>query len=183
MPGSRYVWPAMPLAVPLAFSCSNAMTRKVVGKKRTLRRWCSMAWVPRALAARVLPVPGPPISTRQDARVDALLNHDAMLDFRRKIAPRIVAVPRTKTDGFRDCGVTTEFRYFDASVLAGVLNLINPKRIIQIGAGYSSAAMFDTVDRMKAPKLKSFATIDPDLSRIRRLAAPSILCIRTSCPR
>ena len=31
----------------------------MVEKKRTFRRWCSIAWMPRAVAAWVFPVPGP----------------------------------------------------------------------------------------------------------------------------
>ena len=30
-------------ALPLAFSCSSALTSSMVEKKRTFRRWCSMA--------------------------------------------------------------------------------------------------------------------------------------------
>lgn len=110
---------------------------------------------------------------RQKTRVDALLNYDAMTAVWNEIAPSIIAFPMTQTEGFRYYGINSEFMYYDASILSGMIQHLNPRQIIEIGAGYSSAAMFDTVDRMRAPRLESFTTIDPDLSRINRLSPPA----------
>lgn len=105
--------------------------------------------------------------------MDKLLDYDAMLAMWEKISPSIVAFPLLETPGFRYYGINFEFMYFDASILSGMLAHFDPKRIIEIGAGYSSAVMFDTVDRMDAPRLQSFTTIDPDMSRINRLSPPA----------
>ncbi|MEY4873075.1 MAG: hypothetical protein RLZZ563_2405, partial [Pseudomonadota bacterium] len=111
---------------------------------------------------------------RQYARVDALLDYPAMLAlWKDEIAPRALTFPWQQTEGFRYYGENTEFMYFDATILSGMLNWINPKRIIEIGSGYSSAVMFDTIDRRKTARLKSFTTIDIDLDRVRRLNPPA----------
>lgn len=111
---------------------------------------------------------------RQYARVDALLDYPAMLAlWKDEIAPRALTFPWQQTEGFRYYGENTEFMYFDATILSGMLNWINPKRIIEIGSGYSSAVMFDTIDRRKTARLKSFTTIDIDLERVRRLNPPA----------
>ena len=111
--------------------------------------------------------------SRQAARVDAMLDLPAMLALWEKIAPKIVAFPFEKTPGFRYHGRNGQFEYYDASILSGMIAHVNPRRIIEIGAGYSSVAMFDTVERLKRPRLESFLTIDPDLSRIRKLDPPA----------
>ena len=108
----------------------------------------------------------------QVARVDALLDYPAMSRLWGQIADDVLPFPMTQTPGWRYYGINTEFMYHDASILSAMLAHLNPRRIVEVGAGYSSAAMFDTVDRMAAPRLESFATIDPDLTRFRRLAPP-----------
>jgi predicted O-methyltransferase YrrM len=112
--------------------------------------------------------------SRQSARVDALLDYAAMSRVWGDIAAKIVAFPMTRTEGFRYYGINNQFMYYDASILSGMIQTLNPKKIIEIGAGYSSAAMFDTVDRMKSPNLRQFTTIDPDMKRINRLSPPAM---------
>lgn len=110
--------------------------------------------------------------SRQYARVDALLDYDAMHRVWDEIAPDMVHFPMRQTDGFRYYGMNTEFMYYDASILSAMLIKFNPRQIIEIGAGYSSAAMFDTIDRMNAPRLERFTTIDIDLTRVNALSPP-----------
>ena len=110
----------------------------------------------------------------QTARVDALLDYRAMTRLWEQIAPSVLPFPLTLTEGWRYYGINSEFMYYDASILSAMLAHLNPRRIVEIGAGYSSAAMFDTVDRMAAPRLESFTTIDPDLTRFRRLNPPAM---------
>lgn len=110
---------------------------------------------------------------RQCARVDALLDMQAMVAFWKKLAPLTVDFPFRKAEGFRYFGRNNMFQYFDATILSGLLRWLDPRRIIEVGSGYSSAAMFDTLDRMKKPRLAAFTTIDPDQSRIRRLSPPT----------
>lgn len=108
----------------------------------------------------------------QIARVDAMLDMDAMIAFWHQIAPQITSFPFEKTPGFRYYGRNGQFHYFDGSVLSGLLTALNPERIIEIGAGFSSACIFDTIDRASDARLKTFTTIDPDLSRIKSLSPP-----------
>lgn len=115
-----------------------------------------------------------PHFTAQSARVDAMLDMEAMIAYWHRIAPKITPFPFEKTPGFRYYGRNGQFHYFDASILSGILAELNPTRIIEIGAGFSSACIFDTVDRATNPRLKNFTTIDPDLSRINGLSPPSM---------
>jgi hypothetical protein len=108
----------------------------------------------------------------QCARVDALLDLTAMEALWKIFAKNIVTFPFLQQRDFRYYGRNNQFEYFDASILSGLIHLLNPKRVVEIGAGFSSAALFDTVDRMKTPALTRFTTIDPDLSRIEKLSPP-----------
>lgn len=110
----------------------------------------------------------------QTARVDALLDYPAMADLWGRIWPSVLPFPLTRTPGWRYYGINTEFMYYDAGILSAMLAHLNPRRIVEIGAGYSSAVMFDTVERMAAPRLESFVTIDPDLTRFRSLNPPAM---------
>lgn len=115
---------------------------------------------------------GSPHFAAQTARVDAMLDMDAMIALWHQIAPQITTFPFKKTPGFRYYGRNGQFHYFDGSVLSGLLTALNPARIIEIGAGFSSACIFDTIDRSPDARLKTFTTIDPDLSRIKSLSPP-----------
>lgn len=108
----------------------------------------------------------------QYARVDALLDYDAMAQLWAEIQPLTLHFPMNPTEGFRYYGYNSEFMYYDATILSGMLARFNPRQIIEIGAGYSSAAMFDTVDRMASPRLERFTTIDPDMTRLNALNPP-----------
>lgn len=110
----------------------------------------------------------------QTARVDAILDMEAMIAYWHRIAPKITAFPFKQTPDFRYYGHNGQFHYFDGSILSGILADVNPARIIEIGAGFSSACIFDTIDRVVNPRLKNFTTIDPDLSRINGLSPPSM---------
>lgn len=108
----------------------------------------------------------------QTRHADGLIDFTAMAALWHRISDHLVEFPETGSAGFRYYCRNTQFGLIDASILSGMLNWINPARIIEIGAGFSSAAAFDTLDRMAAPRLQSFVTIDPDLSRIQRLSPP-----------
>lgn len=114
---------------------------------------------------------------RQYDRVDALLDYDAMRALYEKIAPLVVAFPMKPTEGFRYYGYNTQFMYYDASILSAMLRWLNPRQIIEIGAGYSSAVMFDTLDRTSDARLETFTTIDIDLTRIKGLNPPDSSCL------
>jgi len=106
-------------------------------------------------------------------RVDAMIDFPAMEALWRKIAPKMLAFPFEAASDFRYYARNNQFCFFDGSILSAMLAHINPERIIEIGSGYSSACMFDTLERMQKPKLKSFTCIDPDMSRLNRLSPPA----------
>lgn len=117
----------------------------------------------------------------QCARVDAMLDHAAMLALWPQLAAAMVALPMTKTPGFRYHGMNNQLTYADASLLSAMIRWIDPVRIVEIGSGWSSAVVFDTLERTPGARLTDFLTIDPDQSRIlaldppahaRRIAAP-----------
>ncbi len=108
----------------------------------------------------------------QMARVDAMLDMDAMIAYWQHISPHVTVFPFEQSSGFRYYSRNGQFHYFDASVLSGLITALNPERIIEIGAGFSSACIFDTIDRSPEARLKTFTTIDPDLSRIKSLSPP-----------
>lgn len=108
----------------------------------------------------------------QTARVDALLDIDGMRALWDRFAAHVVSFPFEPDAAFRYYGRNNQFEYFDASILSGLVAHIDPVRVVEIGAGFSSAALFDSVDRMAKPRLRRFLTIDPDLSRYRALRPP-----------
>lgn len=63
------------------------------------------------------------------------------------------------------------FAYGDAFVLYAMLRLLQPKRVIEIGSGYSSAVMLDTLERH--PELSTrLLFVEPDPTRLLRLLRP-----------
>lgn len=113
-----------------------------------------------------------PLYQSQCERVDALLNISEMQQTWNNITPHTVSFPFPQTPGFRYRADNRFFEYLDATVLSGLLGWLRPRQVIEIGAGFSSAAMFDTFDRMKSSRLETFTTIDPDLARVQSLAPP-----------
>jgi predicted O-methyltransferase YrrM len=113
-----------------------------------------------------------PHYARQRERVLAMLDLPGMERLWAELEPLALDFPFEPAPPFRYHGRNGQFMYFDATILSGLVAHLNPARVIEIGAGFSSAAMFDTFDRMAAPRLQTFLTIDPDLSRIRRLSPP-----------
>lgn len=79
--------------------------------------------------------------------------------------------PADPTPGYRYYHVNDEHWYFDGVSLRHFLLSARPRRVIEIGAGYSSALMLD-VDEQHAMDIR-FTFIDPDLVRLRRLATPA----------
>jgi predicted O-methyltransferase YrrM len=69
--------------------------------------------------------------------------------------------PSERTDGFRYYYQNEMFDYGDAAVLSGMLRYLRPQRWIEVGCGYSSAALLDTLDR--TPSLETWVTfIEPN---------------------
>ena len=60
---------------------------------------------------------------------------------------------------------------FDAIMLTCMLREARPRRIIEVGSGFSSAAMLDINEHVLGGSV-NLTCIDPDLSRVRRLLRP-----------
>ena len=59
----------------------------------------------------------------------------------------------------------------DAVVLAGMIYQHRPRRIIEVGSGFSSAVMLDVIDRLGADTI--LTCIEPEADRLRSLLRPS----------
>ena len=63
------------------------------------------------------------------------------------------------------------YGHFDALMLYGMLREAKPRRIIEVGSGFSSAAMLDLNERVLGGSVH-FTFIDPDMARLRPLLRP-----------
>jgi hypothetical protein len=55
--------------------------------------------------------------------------------------------PVTKQAGWRYCFENPAFSYFDAIILYSMIRYLKPRRVIEIGCGYSSCVLLDTNER------------------------------------
>jgi predicted O-methyltransferase YrrM len=105
----------------------------------------------------------PAIDLRDDAQValvKELARFDAELPF-----------PRTQSPESRYWFENWAYSYADAIFLYSMLRHVRPRRVIEVGSGFSSAAMLDTADRW-LPET-SFTFIDPDTSTLDALLRPA----------
>jgi predicted O-methyltransferase YrrM len=78
--------------------------------------------------------------------------------------------PRTQSPETRYWFENWAYSYADAIYLYSMLRHLKPRRVIEVGSGFSSAAMLDTADRW-LPET-SFTFIDPDTSTLDALLRP-----------
>jgi hypothetical protein len=71
-----------------------------------------------------------------------------------------VAFPETKQDGFRYYYENPMYSYGDAIVLSCMLLDLRPRRLIEVGSGFSSCAAMDTCDRFLNGSVE-FSFIEP----------------------
>jgi predicted O-methyltransferase YrrM len=76
--------------------------------------------------------------------------------------------PAQPTPGRRFHMENSSYGHYDAIMLYGMLREARPRRIIEVGSGFSSAAMLDLNDHVIGGAVE-FTFIDPDLSRLRPL--------------
>jgi len=100
------------------------------------------------------------------------LDLDSMTDFWRQNAACIRAAPFSDEPGAETRYYYNDGRYpkGDALVLMCMINTFRPKRIIEIGSGFSSAVMLDTADMLNIADLQ-ITCIDPYADRLRSVAA------------
>ena len=79
--------------------------------------------------------------------------------------------PREQSPDSRYWFENWAYSYADAIFLYSMLRHLQPRRVIEVGSGFSSAAMLDTADRW-LPET-SFTFIDPDTSTLDALLRPN----------
>jgi predicted O-methyltransferase YrrM len=79
--------------------------------------------------------------------------------------------PEEQTEGKRFFLKNPSYGHFDAIMLYCMLREARPKRIIEVGSGFSSAAMLDVNERVLGGGVE-FTFIDPDMIRLRKLLRP-----------
>ena len=101
------------------------------------------------------------------------LREDAQIALVRKLAAFYgeLPFPRTQSPEWRYWFENWAYSYADAIFLYAMLRHLRPRRVIEVGSGFSSAAMLDTADRW-LPET-SFTFIDPDTSTLDGLLRPA----------
>lgn len=80
--------------------------------------------------------------------------------------------PEKQTEGARFYLDNPSYGHFDALMLYSMLREARPRRIIEVGSGFSSAAMLDVSERVLGGGV-NFTFIDPDMTRLRPLLRAS----------
>lgn len=76
--------------------------------------------------------------------------------------------PEKQTKGARFYLENPSYGHYDAIMLYSVLREVRPRRIIEVGSGFSSAAMLDLNEGVLGGNVQ-FTFIDPDMIRLRKL--------------
>ncbi len=79
--------------------------------------------------------------------------------------------PEKATPGSRFYLDNPSYGHFDAIMLYSMLREARPRRIIEVGSGFSSAAMLDLNERVLGGAV-NFTFIDPDMGRLKPLLRP-----------
>ena len=85
-----------------------------------------------------------------------------------------VHLPHKETPGWRYYSENDMYGIGDASILCGTLRHFRSKRWVEIGSGFSTAALLDVVQRTPGLDIE-LTVIDPDLGRVRRLCSETDL--------
>ena len=112
---------------------------------------------------------------RQCVRVDALLDFDAMSALWGQIKGGALAFPFEQSEAFRYRVLNNQFLLIDSTVASAMVTHLNPRKIVEIGCGWSSAAMFDVLERLQDRRLEQFVCIDPDMSRLDAIDPPAFV--------
>ena len=76
--------------------------------------------------------------------------------------------PEKRTPGWRYYLENDSYPTFDGVMLYSMLRHIHPRRIIEVGSGFSSAAMLDLNERVHDRRIE-ISFIDPEMERLKRL--------------
>jgi predicted O-methyltransferase YrrM len=102
------------------------------------------------------------------------LNSAGQADLLRSLAAFVPdqPFPEQPTPGVRYYFENAFFTYPDALVLYAMLRHMQPRRVVEVGSGFSSAVMLDTRDRFLDPDIP-FTFIDPEPGRLGSLLRPA----------
>jgi hypothetical protein len=101
------------------------------------------------------------------------LNEEGQLSLLREIArfyPEL-PFPVTRTAPRRYFFENPMYLYSDAICLYGMLRHLQPRRVIEVGSGYSSAAILDTSDLFLEKRIR-LTCVEPDPAILRTLLLP-----------
>ncbi len=84
---------------------------------------------------------------------------------------RVQPFPEQATPGRRFHLDNPSYGHFDAIMLYCMLREAQPRRVIEVGSGFSSAAMLDLNEQVFGGRVE-FTFIDPDMKRLRPLLRP-----------
>ncbi|MBV9593817.1 MAG: class I SAM-dependent methyltransferase [Actinobacteria bacterium] len=127
------------------------------------------------------PIPDLEVVRKDDARIFASresvpgvdLRLDHQLELARQLAEHVENQPfDVPTKGVRYYADNAYFNFDDALILHGMLRLLRPKRLIEVGSGFSSAVILDTNERFLDRGI-SCTFIDPFADRLRSLLRPT----------
>jgi predicted O-methyltransferase YrrM len=101
------------------------------------------------------------------------LNADAQFAILKELAAFYgeLPFPAEKTAGHRYYLANSSYGPYDVCVLYGMMRRLQPRRIVEVGCGYSSAALLDANDASFEGRI-DFTFVDPDLAQLRRLLLP-----------
>jgi hypothetical protein len=94
------------------------------------------------------------------------ISMDAHAELWKKLLPYLndIPFPEEKTDEYRYFFKNPAFSYGDGSILHAMLRCFRPRRLVEVGCGYSSACAVDTIDRYLDGKVDvEFVEPYPDL--------------------
>jgi hypothetical protein len=120
----------------------------------------------------------------QQSRVQSIVGIDidkeTMLRTWGNLVPLMIdnPFPVKPTTGYRYAFDNPSYSYGDGSVLQAMIRYFSPKRIIEVGTGWSSACMVDTVERYCANECE-LIFIDPYPELSRRLVGDTKLNVQT----
>lgn len=99
------------------------------------------------------------------------LRAEAQIETIESIADRvdIAEFPEQQSAGKRFYWRNTQYGLADAYTLVGMLRLLQPHRVIEVGSGFSSAAMLDAIPVDGSPR---FTFVEPFPARLRALLRP-----------
>jgi predicted O-methyltransferase YrrM len=99
------------------------------------------------------------------------LREEGQIETIRSIA-ELVAVaefPEEKSSARRFYWRNTQYGLADAYTLVGMIRMLRPRRVIEVGSGFSSAAMLDAIPVDGSPR---FTFVEPFPARLRALLRP-----------